>query len=224
LLERVEIEPVRFGCPAFADKLVGREAAQSLWPAGEVVGVDEVRQVALQLFVVFVVEFLDGGVLDRAVHSLDLTVGPRMPGLGQSMIDVIAGAGVFEGMSLEGLAARPLVLQFHWRPRAAGRIGEVDPVVGQDGVDLVRRGVDEGAQKIAGHSRRGLAMKLDESEFGSPVYRDEEIELAFGGPHFSDVDVEIANRVRLKTSLGRFVALHLRQAADSVALKAAVKR
>jgi hypothetical protein len=59
-------------------------------------------------------------------------------------------------MSLEGLAARHLVLQFRWRPRAAGGIGEVDPVVGQNGVDLLRHGLDEGAQEIAGHSRRGL--------------------------------------------------------------------
>jgi hypothetical protein len=34
------------------------------------------------------VEALDGSVLDRAVHALDLVVGPRMLWLGQPVIDV----------------------------------------------------------------------------------------------------------------------------------------
>jgi hypothetical protein len=33
---------------------------------------------------------LDGRILDGAVHPLDLTIGPRVPGLGQAMIDVVA--------------------------------------------------------------------------------------------------------------------------------------
>ena len=44
-----------------------------------------------------------GGFLERAVHSLDLAVRPRVVGLGQAMLDVVAGAGQFEGVSAEDL-------------------------------------------------------------------------------------------------------------------------
>jgi hypothetical protein len=63
---------------------------------------------ASELVVRFVVEALDRGLLDRAVHALDLAVGPRMLGFGQAMIDVGAGAGVFEGMGPEQLLALDL--------------------------------------------------------------------------------------------------------------------
>ena len=42
-----------------------------------------------ELIVAVVVEAPDGRVLDRAVHPLDLTVGPRMTRLGQAVLDVI---------------------------------------------------------------------------------------------------------------------------------------
>ena len=48
--------------------------------------------------------FRTPSVLDGSVHALDLTVGPRMPGLGKTMVDVVLGAGVFEGVRPDGLA------------------------------------------------------------------------------------------------------------------------
>jgi hypothetical protein len=42
----------------------------------------------------FVVEALDGRVLDGAVDSLDLPVRPGMVGLGKAMIDVVASASL----------------------------------------------------------------------------------------------------------------------------------
>jgi len=52
----------------------------------------------------FVEVAFDGGVLDGAVHSFDLAVGPRVFGLCQPMIDVVLGAGVFEGVRPNGLS------------------------------------------------------------------------------------------------------------------------
>ena len=52
----------------------------------------------------FVEVAFDGCVLDRAVHSLDLPVGPGVLGLGQPMVDVVLGAGVFEGVRPDGLS------------------------------------------------------------------------------------------------------------------------
>ena len=49
----------------------------------------EVREVALELPVVVVVLARDGGFLDRAVHTFDLTIGPRMPNLGQSVLNAV---------------------------------------------------------------------------------------------------------------------------------------
>jgi hypothetical protein len=54
------------------------------------------------LIVGFIEVAFDGCVLDGAVHPFDLTVRPRMLGLGQPMIDIVEGAGVFEGMREEG--------------------------------------------------------------------------------------------------------------------------
>ena len=63
-----------------------------------------------QLIVGFVVEPFHRGVLDRAVHPLDLTVGPRMVGFGEAMLDPVGLAdhveahwpGIF-GVAVPGL-------------------------------------------------------------------------------------------------------------------------
>ncbi len=88
---------------SFADELVWGEAPEGFEPSGEVVGVDEVLQVGSQLVVGFVEVAFDSRVLDSAVHSFDLPVDPGMLGLCQPMIDVVLGAGVFEGMRPDGL-------------------------------------------------------------------------------------------------------------------------
>ena len=89
-----------------------------------------------QLIVGFVEVTFDGRILDGAVHPLDLTVGPRMLGLGQAMIDIVEGASKFEGMREEGLSLGDHVLDLGSGPGVAGGIGEVGSVVGEDGVNL----------------------------------------------------------------------------------------
>lgn len=64
--------------------------------ACEVVGGHKVAEVRAQLIVAVMVEALNGGVLDRAVHALDLTVGPRMVGLGQPVLDAVGLANHVE--------------------------------------------------------------------------------------------------------------------------------
>lgn len=84
---------------------VGRRAAAGLEPSGEVIGVDEVGGVATQLAAGLVVEALDGRLFDSPVHSLDLTVGARTPGLGQAMVDVDLSASQFEAVAQTGSPA-----------------------------------------------------------------------------------------------------------------------
>ena len=77
---------------------VRREAAQGLEPAGMVVGIQEELQMRSELLVAVVVVALDGGVLEGSVHALDLTIGPRVIGLGQAVLDLVLAADPVEHM------------------------------------------------------------------------------------------------------------------------------
>lgn len=78
-MARVLSEPGGLVRPGFADSFVGREAAWRLVAAGEVVGGHEVREVLPELIVAVVVEAFDGGVFDRVVHPLNLTIIRYVP-------------------------------------------------------------------------------------------------------------------------------------------------
>src|SRR5436190_22163325 len=69
-----------------------REAFEGLQTACEIVGGDEVGEMTAQLVVIVVVIAFDGCVLDRAVHSFDLAVGPGMIDLGESVFDTVLAA------------------------------------------------------------------------------------------------------------------------------------
>lgn len=49
----------------------------------------------------------DDRFLDCEVRSFDLSVGPKVIGFGQRMVDVVLGAGVFKGMSPGRARLRP---------------------------------------------------------------------------------------------------------------------
>ena len=127
--------------PDPADVFVRREALQGLEPARVVVGVEEQLKVCCELLMVVVVASLDGGILDGAVHAFDLAIGPRMVRLCQPVLDAM-------------LAAEP-VEQVHAELRcrtgaAAGRVAELDAVVGQHRVDVIRHGLDDSVQELRG--------------------------------------------------------------------------
>ena len=69
-----------------------------------------------------------------------------MVGLCQPVVDIVEGAGIFEGMRSEGVLVGDHLPDFHRRPGVAGGIGEVGSVVGKDRVDLVRNGLDQSTQ------------------------------------------------------------------------------
>ena len=99
----IDVESVGLFCPDFADVFVWGQAVEGLQTAREIVGVDEVAEVAAEMIVGLVVEPLDRCFLDGPVHPLDLTVGPGVPGFGEAMIDVGLGAGQFEPVRPEPL-------------------------------------------------------------------------------------------------------------------------
>ena len=176
------IEPEAFVllCPAFSDVFVGSYPLQCLEPPPEIVGFDEVLEVLTELVVVVVVEPLDGGLLDRAVHPLDLTIRPGMLHLGQPVLDIVIAADAVEDV-LEGV---PVLLA----------VGELDAVVSEHSVDCVGDGSHEITQELGGGHLASLPMQLRIGGLRGPVDGHEKVKLAFGRAHLSDVDVEITDR------------------------------
>jgi hypothetical protein len=211
----VKDEAVGLLGPDFADVLVGREPVERFEAPSEVVGGDEVDQVSLQLLMVVVVITLHGRFLESAVHSLDLAVCPRMVRFGEPMLNAVFVAGTVEGVATPYRSRLGAV---------ARQIGELDAVVGKDGVDLVGNGIDQSLQEAHRHRRRCAAVELGESELRGSVDRDEEIELAFRGADLGDVDVEVADGIGLEPTLVRLVALDMRQTRDAMALQATMQR
>ncbi len=165
----------------------------------------------------------DGRVLDGAVHSFNLPIGPWMLGLCQPMIDVILSTGVFEGVRPDGLSGVEGGLDVRRRRARIAWRGEVGSVVGEDGVDLIRDGNDEAAQEVRRGAARHLLVHLDEGELRRSVDCDEQVELALRGSNLGDVDMKIADRIGLEFSFGRGFAFDLRQPGDPVALQTSVK-
>jgi len=88
---------------------------------------------------------------------------------------------------------------------------ELNAVVGEHGVNFVRNGFDKRHQEDGRGRSAGLLHKLYEGKFAGPIDRNIQVQLAFGGPYFGDVDVEIADRISLELLLVRFVAFDFRQ-------------
>jgi hypothetical protein len=160
-----------FSEPCFADGFVRCETLEGLQTSTEVVGGNEVGEVLSELVVAVVMVAFNRGFLDRPVHALDLTVGPRMPRLCQSMFYVQLGAGELERMAKEALVFRLHLLDITWRPAVAGGIGEVRPIVGEHGVDLIRHGGGQVTQEVTGDPTGGLLMQFDEGELGGAELR-----------------------------------------------------
>jgi hypothetical protein len=71
----------------------------------------------------------DGGFLDGSVHAFHLPVGPGMLRLGKAVFDSVDLAGAVKRMAAE--AGR-------WTLAILGKVGELDSIVGEHGVDELR--------------------------------------------------------------------------------------
>lgn len=127
-----------------------------------------------QLIVAVVVEALDRGVLDGAVHALDLAVGPRMIDLCEPVLDAVLSASHVEHVSHVS-RGRPVCV--------ARRIAELDAVVGKHCVDFVSHHLDQGDEEGGCIDAVCLLDQLDEGELGRSVDGNEEVKLAFGRLH-----------------------------------------
>lgn len=119
----MDLEAFRFFGPGPTDKLVGREAARCLQASGVVVGIEEEAEVGAQFVVAAVVVTAHGGILQGAVHALDPTVGPRMVGPGEPVLDAVLLARVVEGV--DALQARLAAGEMSWRRKQRCRLERV---------------------------------------------------------------------------------------------------
>jgi hypothetical protein len=97
-----------------------------------------------------------------------------------------------------------------------------DRIVGKHGVDLVGDGFDQAEQEVARGRSLAVLVQLDKGELAGPVDRHEHVEIALLGAQLGHIDVKIADGVCAELAPFGFVAFELRQAADVMALQAAV--
>lgn len=114
---------------------MGRKSSKCLESPGEVIGSDESIKMRPELFVIFVVIAFNGGLLERAVHTLDLAVSPGMVGLGEAVLNALLTAQQVECRRPKASRLAGAILR---------QIAALDALVGQYRVDGVGHCLDEG--------------------------------------------------------------------------------
>src|ERR1700745_3375530 len=69
-----------------------------------------------------------------------------------------------------------------------------------------------------------LLVELSKCKLRCAVNRDKQVKFAFFGAHFSDIDVEVADRIPLERLLAPCLAFDRRKPADLVALEQSMQR
>ena len=172
------------GFPDLFDGLVWRFEAKCLELLGEVIGNQPVPDMSAQLVDRGIVEGFDDRFLDGANHAFGLTVGPGMIGFGKPMLDAVFPAYASENMR-KGQACAPFGL------------GELDPVVGQYGVDCVGHGSDQRLEKAGRDHFHGPAVEAGKNQFGGAINSDIEAGLPVFVVQFRDVDVKVTDLIGL---------------------------
>ena len=145
-----------------------------------------------ELLVRFVVGALHRGVLDRAVHPLDLTVRPRMVWLRPPALNAVTGADAVERTPPEA-RRRPVAI--------LGKISELNAVVGERRVDAVGNGLDQGFEDGGRRGHVRLQLQANEGECARPIDRHIAVRPASRRADFDEINVEDAGRIALEESL-----------------------
>jgi hypothetical protein len=176
-----------------------------------------------QLIVIVIMVAMDSSLLDRSVHAFDLAIGPWMLDLGQPVINVVSGASTLECVTPEQLSFRSHLPDVRRCPALTSWISELNAVVGEDRMDGVRNSINEIVQELLRDGSCSPHVKFNIGKLAGSVDGHEEMELAFCGSDFGNVDMEVANRISLELLLRSLVAFDFRQPLDAMTLKAAMQ-
>ena len=222
-MERIEFKAVRFNLPARTDELKRGEASQGFETFCEVVGVEEGGEVFLELGMGLVMIGANRCFLDRGIHAFDLAVGPRVVWLGESVINIVTGTREFESVSPEDLASGQGEFDVLGCRSGIARRSEVGAIVGENNVDTVGNDFDQFIQELRSNAAGGLLDQSHESELGSAVDGDKEVEFTFLGANLCEIDMEVTDGIGFELLAGRAGCIEMGQSADAVALEATVK-
>lgn len=103
-----------------------------------------------------------------------------------------------------------------------GLLGELDAVVCENGVNLVRHRFEHVLKELPRRLPVCLLDELGHGELAGAVNADKEMELPLGGLNLGDVDVEEPDRVAFELLALWFVPLDIRQAGYAMPLKTSV--
>ncbi|MGY2810739.1 hypothetical protein ACVIHF_007469 [Bradyrhizobium sp. USDA 4506] len=159
--------------------------------------------------------FAANGFGDAPVETFDESVGLRMVGLGQAMLDAALSAELIKGVVAGRLPGRLVLLV------DGEAVGELGTVVGEDSVNLVRK-ISQEALKETGRGRSvPLGMDLDKDVAGGSVDGDKGIAgAALQCRQILHVDMDEADTGILEDA--GFGLVRLGKPADAIALQAAV--
>ena len=154
-------------------------------------------------------ETFNAGFFDGPVHSLNLSVSPRMLDLGESVFNAMRSAD----------AAKNVITSVS----ITSAIRELDAVIGQYRMEGIWHCLDQIAQELCSNHLACLGVEFGKSELRGSVNGHKQIELAFGCLHLGNVDVEIADGVALELFLDRLVAPNLWQPRDAMTLQTSMQ-
>lgn len=138
-------------------------------------------------------------LLDRAVYSFDLAIGPRVIWLGEVVLNSICFADHVEP-HLPRICSVPV----------AGLFGELDTIVSEDPMNEIRDSFEQMFEEF----QRCLAIRLfhesGDCKLAGPVYANKELWLSLRRLDPSYIDMEIANGIVFELLPLRLVALDIR--------------
>ena len=154
----------------FSEEFGGRLIAEASQPGAIVVG-DEGEQVGVTFGVIEKAAVVGGAVLrhavemlaEAAVEALDHAIGLRPERTGEAVGDGALRASLVKGMLTGGFVVR---LGLFVDGKAVGEFGAV---VGEHGVDLERKAVEETPEKAGGGGGPAIGQDLETDKAGGPV-------------------------------------------------------
>ena len=162
-----------------------------------------------KLLMGIVVVTVNGRIFERTVHALDLTIGPRMFGFGQAVVNAMLETNPIK-QQLEGILV-------------ARTIGKLNPIVRQNGVNFIGNSREKMAQEFGSDGTGRLLMYLNKGKLRSTINGHKQVKLAFFRLYLSDVDVKITDGIGFEAFFLRCLLGNLGQPIYFVSLKAAMQ-